>query len=431
MLIFGRERMKKILFICLLVLTLGEVASAKKYYSDYSEFTEYSEEEVLPSDIVNVEVKKVYNKYYNYFTGTYCIIDECDYRYPYVNTKLYKETAFSEWNSDYPNNKVGRVIENKIVCDNNECTNKHVEYRYKDRFYLHFYIDSKLLSKDSTVNGYIKDENDYVTYYRYQTRNKLEINDNITIVDKNSTINDFIFSNKEYKIVGNIDYTKNGIYNISVVTDFINVPVSVNVMIVDNINNFYNNKLMDKDIIIDKLNKEIKNNEQIISDKIDIENKLKENITTLKKEIDYNNINRNELINDNKNLQSYQKELENSINIYRENILNYQKESAIYETKLLHYKKINDIYRVQILDKDNVIDNLNVKINNYKLNSNREEDFIKKLKLCNDINDSLNKKLTDNKNIKDQNSFYIIFIFIILSLISFSVLKIKSIKKNN
>ena len=102
--------MKKILFICLLVLTLGEVASAKKYYSDYSEFTEYSEEEVLPSDIVNVEVKKVYNKYYNYFTGTYCIIDECDYRYPYVNTKLYKETAFSEWNSDYPNNKIRTLL---------------------------------------------------------------------------------------------------------------------------------------------------------------------------------------------------------------------------------------------------------------------------------------------------------------------------------
>ncbi len=63
--------MKKVLLSVLLSLILKEGVSAKIYYSDYSDFSDYSLEKRESSDLVNVEVKKVYNKYFSVAVGDY------------------------------------------------------------------------------------------------------------------------------------------------------------------------------------------------------------------------------------------------------------------------------------------------------------------------------------------------------------------------
>ena len=56
-----------------------------------------------------------------------------------------------------------------------------------------------------------------------QVRDKINISDEIIITKNSQTINDFIDSTVPYQVIGDIDYSKNDIYNINIVTSFITI----------------------------------------------------------------------------------------------------------------------------------------------------------------------------------------------------------------
>ena len=434
--------MKKILLSILLILGLKGGVSAKRYYSDYSEFSDYNLEKIESSDLVNVEVKRVYNKYFSVAEGDYYRLGENSVLYPYINVNIYKDTEFTNWNSMYPEDKLGRIIEFKNVCDNNDCTINHLEYRYKDRLYFHYRNVEKLLDESSILKGYIKNEQDYISYYRYQVRDKIDISDEIIITSKNKTIDDFIDSTVPYQVIGNIDYSKNDIYNVNVITSFIKIPLKVEVLIIDNVIGSYKKDLFNKSLDIEKLNKQIELYKNKIITKEQMESNFNKQIESLR--VDLNNKNKiNAEIKD-KNIW-----LENKIDIL-------EKENSLYEKSTLECKNTNTYYGLKLLqfnndiifyknklsnlnklllEKDitdnNIIKKLNNKITDYELIVETNTDISKKLSLCNETNSNLNKKISNSKTIEKQNVVYTLFIGIIFFFIGCSVLKIKSIKKNN
>lgn len=437
--------MKKVLLSILLILGLKEVVSAKIYYSDYSDFSDYSLEKRESSDLVNVEVKKVYNKYFSVAVGDYYRLDENPVFYPDINVNIYKDTEFTNWSSVYPEDRLGRIIEFKNVCDSNDCKFNHFEYRYKDRLYFHYQNIEKVLDEDSVLKGYIKDEHDYTNYYRYQIRDKINISDEIIITKNSQSINDFIDSTVPYQVSGNIDYSKNDIYNINIVTSFITIPLKVEVLIFDNIINKYNKDLLNKNLDIKKLNKEIEvyKNELVIN---------KQNESSLNKKIGDLEFDINNFYILNTEMKEKNTLLENKINnLYQENglykgsILEWKNTNDNYELEIskksseinLYKKKILDLNRIiyekniENTSKDSNIKDLNNRIDDYELNLSKENDILKKLNLCNEVNNNLNKKINDSKTIEKQNIVYILFINIIFFFIVCSILKIKSIKKNN
>ena len=437
--------MKKVLLSVLLSLILKEGVSAKIYYSDYSEFSDYSLEKIESSDLVNVEVKKVYNKYFSVAEGDYYRLGENSVLYPYINVNIYKDTEFTNWSSVYPEDKLGRIIEFKNVCDNNDCKFNHFEYRYKDRLYFHYQNIEKVLDEDSVLKGYIKDEHDYKSYYRTQVRDKINISDEIIITKNSQTINDFIDSTVPYQVIGDIDYSKNDIYNINIVTSFITIPLKVEVLIFDNIINKYNKDLLNKNLDIKKLNKEIevyknelvinKQNESNLNKRIenlelDINNfyilnsKMKEKNTLLESKI-------NDLYQENGLFQKSILECKNNNDKYELEILKNSSEISLYKKKIFDLNKIIYEKDIENTSKDSKIKDLNNRIDDYELNLSKENDILKKLNLCNEVNNNLNKKINDSKTIEKQKIVYILFINIIFFFIVCSILKIKSIKKNN
>ena len=437
--------MKKILLSILLSLVLKEGVSAKTYYSDYSEFSDYSLEKIESSDLVNVEVKRVYNKYFDIVEGNYYMLDENPGFYPIINVNVFKYTGFTEWSIVFPQDKLGRIIECRNVCDNSNCSVNHMEYRYKDKLYFHYREVPILLEENSPLKGYIANEKDYTNYYRYQIRDKINISDEIIITKNSQTINDFIDSTVPYQVIGNIDYSKNDIYTINIVTSFVTIPLKVEVLIFDNIIDKYNKDLLNKNLDIKKLNKEIevyknklvisKQNESSLNKKIedlqfDINNfyilntEIKEKNTLLESKI-------NDLYQENDLYQKSILECKNNNDKYELEILKNSSEISLYKKKIFDLNKIIYEKDIENTSKDSIIKDLNNRIDDYELNLSKDNDILKKLNLCNEVNNSLNKKIDNRKTIEKQYVVYILFISIIFFFIGCSILKIKSIKKNN
>ena len=91
-----------------------------------------------------------------------------------------------------------------------------------------------------------------------------------------------------------------------------------------------------------------------------------------------------------------------------------------------------------ILEKDDIITSLNFhildlekQIKNCKQENEQQEDALKKLQLCNQVNTNLEKKIEGNQEIKRQDTFLCLFISLVIFMSACAILKIKSMKKNN
>ena len=266
--------MKFILLTFLLLFPTKEVIG-KTYYSEYSAFSEYSEEKIEESDTVNVEVERRYKWYIRDSESGFYLMNENPFGYYYITWGVYRDTKFSNWELAYPEDKYGRLIEAKSVCDNEDCSLKHLEYRYKDRLFYH----SKPIDKEKDgyyayVEGYAKRGTDYKDYYRYQTRDKIDVPDIIVITDSSKNVSDYIISTCEYQIEGEIDYQKNGLYKIKIVTDFIEISADVEIIIKENANDDYEN-------IIYELHKLLEEKDKAIKELESSNNGLQENIKRL------------------------------------------------------------------------------------------------------------------------------------------------------
>lgn len=424
------------LFIWLfLMLGICIKAEAKVYYSEYSEFSDFSSEKVEQSDTVNVETKRIYNEYFDVSEGGYYILGENPINYYSVNTNLYKETEFSVWQDEFPEDKLGRVVESRKVCLEENCSVYDWEFRYKDRLYYHYKVVPKKLESNSPLNGYIQDENDFEEVYRYQNRDKIEVKDSIVITSKDKKIEDFINSTVNYEVKGMINYSKNGIYELEVITSFISVPIKVEVLILGNVKNDFESHLLKQESLIKSLQEQIEiisrteKEKELLYEDMNLEKeKLERTLSALT--IEYNNCEidksflKEKLNNVQLSCKEEQKVIENMVEQNNQAIFNLQNKLTKTIDDNLEKERTISILNRNIVTLENELTNIN---NKYQ----RQEDSFKKLKLCNQVNNNLEKKIEDNYDVKRQNLFLFVFISCIFCIIICCMLKIKSMKKNN
>ena len=134
---------------------------------------------------------------------------------------------------------------------------KFSEYRYTQKLcktykYVREYNDEYTVNSVGKYTN--KDESKSKVFYRYKTRNKIEI-DLTEINELDFNLNNFVkYSSGEYKIIDNINWNKNGKYQVTFLIDnlVINKEVLLNI----------------KDIMIEELNNKIKDlNEEIEKNK--------------------------------------------------------------------------------------------------------------------------------------------------------------------
>ena len=249
MFLMKEENMKFI--IGLLLFFVFTNVNAKVYYSEYSDFSNYTNEKIESSELVDVERERRYKWYKSIDEGNFYIIGENPSNYQSVNLKLFSKSTFSGWSLEIPQSKFGRTIESRRVCDSIGCIESHMEYRYSDVFYYHYrMIEIKKDGYHSFVDGYKKNELDYQDYYRYRIREKIDVPSQIVITNTNEKVEDFILSTTEYEVNGNLNLLSNGVYNVEIKTNFITVPVIVQVLIEDRIKKIYEQLLEEKDNMI-------------------------------------------------------------------------------------------------------------------------------------------------------------------------------------
>lgn len=154
--------------------------------------------------------------------------------------------------SIYDFSKVKPIYEDGVYYDElpflrkDDYKEELVSYRYKDKLYYFYscdkeYIDGYFKEK----NGYDKDINNFLDYYRYRNRDKIEFSKYIEINKNDEYLDNFITSTVDYEVEGNIDYTKNGLYNVKVKTYFLTKDISVLINIKENEKNSKDEKLVD------------------------------------------------------------------------------------------------------------------------------------------------------------------------------------------
>lgn len=153
------------------------------------------------------------------------------------------------------------------------------EYSYRDK-YIGYYkiIKNYYPGYVENVEGYIKDNDDFIVEKEYLKKARIEIKDNIVITSSVYDLNDYIKSDIPYEIISNIDITKNGEYEVKFL--FPNKTITKKVK-VDTYNEYIkslenkleikNKELLDtienKNEIIDRLESNLKTKDEIISKK--------------------------------------------------------------------------------------------------------------------------------------------------------------------
>lgn len=422
----------KILVGLFLILGLYTKVDAKVYYSEYSEYSDYSLEKVEGSELVDVEVERRNKWYLSVAKGDYYKWGDNPVSLPYVNVNIYKVSDFSEWSEDYPEDDYGRIVERKDVCDDKECFIKHVEYRYKDKYYYHY--SNKRQYKDDYyvyLDGYIRDEKDYKDFYRYRTRDKLEITDKIVITKKDEKLEDFITSNMDYKIVGEINYTRNGIYSIEIENYFVKVPITVTVLLEDNIKNYYTNLLFLKEENIVEIEKQIK----ITENKLLEMNQEKEELINnylLEKQDWTKKLNLKQEIIDNY-IEKYEQGLK-QVEVLQQEILGMTEQNNEMKNKKENLSdelsRKNNLLIFTRLDKNNLQEELNIHLEEKNQCLQKYDDIIKKYNLCEKNYNTLEQKLNNERKVQKQSIFSVCFVISILSILICFLLRIKSMKKN-
>ena len=100
--------MKKILVLFLLFFAVGNASALE--YSDYTDFSEYTENYIQSNDLTDVKIERRY-KYYKLEKelGGYGENDSVEY--PFIDKDDYIYTDYSDVSIEKPSEKEGRIIE--------------------------------------------------------------------------------------------------------------------------------------------------------------------------------------------------------------------------------------------------------------------------------------------------------------------------------
>jgi len=139
-------------------------------------------------------------------------------------------------------------------------TNTQTEYAYREKM-CRAYTENKQYSDEYLTIGTdifpYRDNNQTKVFYRYQTRDKLELAD-IKIVDKRIDNWDtmVLYSSKSYKVIEDIDWSKNGLYSITFQVGDLEVTKEIDVQLIENTIVEYKKQIIDLNNRIHQLQKD-------------------------------------------------------------------------------------------------------------------------------------------------------------------------------
>ena len=327
----------------------------------------------------------------------------------------------------------------------------YILYRYKDIKYKYFNYEKEYADGyyvNSNENYPLIDYDNYKDYYRYKVRDKVVINDKLEINFYDFDLKNFILESTidNINIESNIDYNKNGMYDIVFKLPFKTVQKKVTVFIFDNdynlleqkikeLNEQFNKLLMENNLTEAQLNKVLTlqddNNEKltIYENKI---SELNDQILKFKKEIELNSITIEELnskidlLNAEKSeLNEYIIYLENEIKVLNEkinndiivieNLKNELQESLIKQEKLVKdNEKLQILYNKTLSEKQSLIsqiDNYEKKMTEMNslilLSNDKIQKQVLEIEKLSQKNDELNNLIIEYKLIIKQNNLEI------------------------
>ena len=284
------------------------------------------------------------------------------------------------------------------------------QYRYQEKWCKVYQKKKEYYQEYSNkaIDDYIyRDEESKKTFYRYRTRDKLEI-DVYDITDENFDLNNFIVtSTDEVEITNNIDWNKNGIYDITFTLNDLIVTKSVNLNIDSN--------------TIDELEKEILILEQQISN---LEEDLKKQKKYYEEQLEILEEKLNNCQSDNNCLKEILEEKELIIKNQEEQLISLndkinqlQAEINSKIDEIIYLNQNNELLKdkitklnAEIIKLKNNTSNLNQEvINEYNktndliiINQFYKEKIDELTEDLNLLNESTNKKLTDKNNLINQ-----------------------------
>ncbi len=305
------------------------------------------------------------------------------------------------------------TIETSYEIDNDISivdTKINKQYRYQEKWCRAYETQKEYYQEYSNkaIDDYIYcDEESKKVFYRYRIRDKLEI-DVYDITDEDFDLNNFIISSTDdVKIEDNIDWNKNGIYDITFILNDLNITKSVNLNIPSNTVNELEEKIFVLEQQISNLKEELKNQQKLYEEQLKeleekltncqldndcLKNILEEKELTIKKQEE-------KLINLNDKINQLQSEI-----IIKFDEINYLNQ----DNKLLKDKidKLNeqitslknttsDLNQKVIIQYDKVTDLININ----QFYKNKIDELTEDLKL---LNESTNKNLTDKNNLINQ-----------------------------
>lgn len=130
-------KMKKINAIIILLILLLHNQSVKAlsttYYSEYGNFSSWTEEPILKTDINKVEIERRYQWYKEAtILGDYYKEGENDLNYPLINKKDLKKSEWTDWSKNAPKEEPNREINTKKFYEYQNM--KKVRYLHLDQF---------------------------------------------------------------------------------------------------------------------------------------------------------------------------------------------------------------------------------------------------------------------------------------------------------
>ena len=284
------------------------------------------------------------------------------------------------------------------------------QYRYQEKWCKVYQKKKEYYQEYSNkaIDDYIyRDEESKKTFYRYRTRDKLEI-DVYDITDENFDLNNFIVtSTDEVEITNNIDWNKNGIYDITFTLNDLIVTKSVNLNIDSNTIDELEKEILILEQQISNLEEDLKKQKKYYEEQLE---KLEEKLNNCQldnnclKEI----LEEKELIIKNQeeqliSLNDKINQLQAEINSKIDEIIYLNQNNELLKDKIT---KLNE----EIIKLKNNTSNLNQEvINEYNktndliiINQFYKEKIDELTEDLNLLNESTNKKLTDKNNLINQ-----------------------------
>ena len=365
------------------------------------------------NDPKNISISYAHDKEYDrvYLKGVYTYnFKYKDFNEIIANNYSYNLGSFHIINPDWEVTKTSwEPLESSPIRKVNQAS----FYRYSDkkfRYYNQQYDYNEEYSE--TGDDYYNNKGEELKLYSYRTRDKVATKEELIITDDNDKLSDYILSSTSiYEVVGDIDYSKNGTYEIIYRFPFIDILTEVKVDIFSNKLDEYENKIEELENIIKDKNALIETLLQKIEELSNNELNYIEELTILQKELLLEKEKFRELQNNLNDLKDkYDANLINNVELKKE--IEYLKDiinNNDYDMKDISIKlndvteKMND-YKIKLEEEQNK-NNYYTKENNELINNyNNSIDDVKSL---NDSIDYLMKKLNEKDElIKDYNEKY-------------------------